>query len=205
MRSPIGVFVSVACVICSNALPANYFIAQGATAKQQAAAPAPGSGGPESGKSLKQKFLQSLSDGAGKLKSYFNFIAHSTAIDSLPVIGGFGKEYDAMSTWWCSDKGREVALKSGHPATGLCARIALSKKLSGLPAAEKKKQLEALLKADRKGEMEEAKRMVQHFCRTSQGERLQMCVRSIGILESAKHVLWQRQQNTTKSPIKSGR
>ena len=139
-------------------------------------------------KKLKQTLLQRLHDGTMKLKSLFSSAAALASESSLPVVGKVGslsKEYEAMAHWWCEENGRQQASKAASAQVGyassLCARRTLAKQLTGLSSVEKKKKLDQQTPktaAERKRETDEAKQMVEHFCRTGAGTTMQICVRS---------------------------
>ena len=160
------------------------------------------SGAPASGassdadKSLKDKLLRAFYTGASKLSK----ILPETTV-GVPMFSSLKHEYEAMTKWWCEDGGRQASKFSSGDSSSFCARRqAKHAKPSAAAAAAAKPT------AERKLETDEAKAMVAHFCRTPQGSPMQICVRSIGVMEASKrafhrlHSRVQDAQNATADP-----
>jgi hypothetical protein len=144
-------------------------------------------------KSIKDRLLRAFYAGASKLSKIL-----PEAPAGVPIFSSLKHEYDAMTKWWCDDGGRQVSKFSSGDNSSFCARREAKHAKAAAAAAKPT--------AERKMETEEAKAMVTHFCRTSQGSPMQICIRSIGVVEASKrffhrvHNKIQTAQNATADP-----
>ena len=109
-------------------------------------------------------------------------------------------EYEAMTTWWCGLK------EPQRPAnSALCARRALAQRLKGLSGEAKKAAMKAQPQDHspeaRKAMSEEAKRMVNAYCKGSQaiGATTTVCARTLGVLEMGKRLFKKAQDAAVTS------
>jgi hypothetical protein len=147
--------------------------------------------------SYRMKLLHDLHDGAGKLSTLLQSAAPLVGSAASPPLL-FNKEYDRMTEWWCRD--RQLS------SSNLCSRRAYAARLKQLDGEAKKKALHspeyraftAHTKdaTRRKAMADEAKQMLESFCKTTEAASLQICVRTLGVLEMGKR-LWRRQHNAT--------
>lgn len=153
---------------------------------------------------MKASLLHSLASGAGHLQT---MLASAGMMMGDPE-AGMGmysrnlvhREYEAMTGWWCANPGR--------PANStLCARRAFAQSLKSLNGDAKKAAVkaqqathDAASPAVRKAMSDEAKRMVDAYCKAAPttmavGATTTICARSLGILEMGKR-LFQKRHNT---------
>jgi hypothetical protein len=146
---------------------------------------------------LKASLLQTLHAGASRVHK---LLAGNGAMMGDPEgMGVFHqstvhKEYDAMTTWWCS---------SNPPNSKLCARRAAVLALKGQRADKAQKPPHAESPEARKAMSEEAKKMVEAYCKPSSdnggsapgtgglrgsapGANTTLCARTLSILEMGK-------------------
>ena len=118
-------------------------------------------------KSLREKVLHALFSGASKVS---RLLPDTTS--GVPVFGSLAHEYHAMTKWWCDDGGKLVAKLA---ESSLCQSRGPGKK--------------TVTPEERKKATGEARSMLQHYCKTSQGQESQICIRSIGLIEAGKRFL----------------
>ena len=183
--------------LSSSAAPA------GSKAAASAASP-PSSNDGKSTKSsvqhMKSALLQALHSGAGKLKTLLT-IAGPQAVGKLHS-DLVHKEYEAMTSWWCGNK--------APPDSKLCQRRALAQQLKGMSADAKRKAVQAQAAqaspAARKSMSDEAKQMVDAYCKPSPGSadavgaQSSICVRMLSVLEVGKRLI-KRQSNKTRLAV----
>ena len=178
--------------LCSSALPAG----------SKAAASADSS--PVSTKAsvqhMKASLLQALHSGAGKLKTLLT-IAGPQAVGKLHN-DLVHKEYETMTSWWCGKKAPQDSK--------LCQRRAFAQQLKGMSADAKRKAVQAQAAqaspAARKAMSEEAKQMVDAYCKPAPGStdavgaQSSICVRMLSVLEVGKRLI-KRQNNKTRLAV----
>ena len=137
-------------------------------------------------KQLKQSLLRKFHDGAKKINAVLTAAAPLLGMESQPL--KLEAEAAKMSKWWCAMPEKAT--------TTLCERRASYEKLKSLSGearkaeAAKAKALAAKNATEsvlRKAMHEEAKAMVTSFCKTDEGQDMQLCIRSMSLLDRAKH------------------
>ena len=140
-----------------------------AAASTSSSTTASASNNPGEPKSLREKILHTLS----KLSKLL-----PDAAAGVPMFGSLHKEYDAMTDWWCEGGGKEAA--AAFSDSSFC----LTRRAKNDPSTRAK----GITDDHRQQKMEEAKVMIQHYCKTSQGAETQICIRSIGLVETGKRL-----------------
>ena len=177
--------------LCSSALPAGSKSASADSSPVSTKA---------SVQHMKASLLQALHSGAGKLKTLLT-IAGPQAVGKLHN-DLVHKEYETMTSWWCGKKAPQDSK--------LCQRRAFAQQLKGMSADAKRKAVQAQAAqaspAARKAMSEEAKQMVDAYCKPAPGStdavgaQSSICVRMLSVLEVGKRLI-KRQNNKTRLAV----
>ena len=182
--------------VCASAAPAGV---------PPADAPSGGGGSrAEHMQQLKASLLQALSKGAHEVRS---MLASAGAMmgdpDGFAVFGQrmMRVEYDNMTAWWCAQASR--------PADStICTRRALIQKLKGLSPEAKKVAIkaqplphDASTTEGRKAMTDEARRMLNAYCKADAGAGSAICVQTMSVLERGKRMWRHVQQKTGGTPL----
>ena len=139
-------------------------------------------------KQMKLALFRKLHDGAKKVGTLLTAAAPLLGIESTPM--DLSKEAAGMYKWWCAHPGKAKST--------VCERRAMYAKVQSLSGDAKKAEM-AKVKAlsskntpqpnVRKAMHDETKEMVQSYCKTPGASELQICIRSMTLIERARRIV----------------
>ena len=181
MAGGVGCCVLVALATCTSALP----VTNKAVAPDGSASPPTHAHATQfsSSQQFKGALLQALYSGSSKVKTLLASVGVT-----LGTKAAVHSEYDQMAAWWCAQKSR--------PADStLCAKREFTAKIKGMTPEQKKVAMKSQLAQPasavaRKAMGDEAKQMIDAYCKTSgRGTMTTICSHTTSLLDAGKKKL----------------